>query len=72
MTVAALEPTAAKTATRGERIAGDLLAWYDEHARAMPWRVAPAQAKVGRRADPYHIWLCEVMAQQTQVGTVVD
>ncbi len=44
-----------------------LLDWYDRHARALPWRVAP-----GRRGapDPYHVWLSEVMLQQTAVATV--
>lgn len=31
----------------------------------MPWRAAP-----GRRADPYHVWLSEIMLQQTTVATV--
>ncbi|MGE0421124.1 MAG: A/G-specific adenine glycosylase [Reyranellaceae bacterium] len=42
-----------------------LLAWYDRHRRVLPWR-APA----GRRADPYHVWLSEIMLQQTTVQTV--
>jgi A/G-specific adenine glycosylase len=42
-----------------------LLAWYDRHGRDLPWR-----AKGGRRADPYHVWLSEVMLQQTTVVTV--
>lgn len=45
-----------------------LLAWYDAHRRALPWR-APAE---GRRAlDPYHVWVAEVMLVQTQVDTVI-
>lgn len=63
--------TAAKSAANASA-ARDLLAWYDEHARTMPWRIGPHETKAGRRPDPYHIWLCEVMAQQTQLGTVVD
>ena len=43
----------------------DLLAWYDRHARRLPWRAAP-----GVRPDPYHVWLSEVMLQQTTVVTV--
>ncbi|MBL8710973.1 MAG: A/G-specific adenine glycosylase, partial [Rhodospirillaceae bacterium] len=42
-----------------------LLAWYDRHRRVLPWR-APA----GTRADPYHVWLSEIMLQQTTVVTV--
>jgi A/G-specific adenine glycosylase len=43
--------------------AGQLLAWYDIHRRDLPWR-----AKSGRRADPYHVWLSEIMLQQTRVA----
>ena len=42
-----------------------LLEWYDRHARDLPWR-----AKGGQRPDPYHVWLSEVMLQQTTVATV--
>jgi A/G-specific adenine glycosylase len=47
-----------------------LLDWYDRHARHLPWRVLPAERAAGRQADPYHIWLSEVMLQQTTVATV--
>ena len=47
-----------------------LLAWYDRHARAMPWRVAPRARRRGVRAEPYHVWLSEIMLQQTTVATV--
>lgn len=50
--------------------ADDLLAWYDRHARTLPWRVAPSAGKAGELPDPYHVWLSEVMLQQTQVATV--
>lgn len=40
-----------------------LLEWYDRHARDLPWR---------RTRDPYHVWVSEVMLQQTQVATVVS
>ena len=42
-----------------------LLAWYDEHARVLPWRARPGEAP-----DPYRVWLSEVMLQQTTVATV--
>ena len=42
-----------------------LLAWYDLHRRVLPWR-APA----GKRADPYKVWLSEIMLQQTTVQAV--
>jgi A/G-specific adenine glycosylase len=44
-----------------------LLAWYDANARDLPWRVRPAARAAGRRADPYRVWLSEVMLQQTTV-----
>ncbi len=47
-----------------------LLAWYDRHARALPWRVPPKQGKTGTRPDPYRVWLSEVMLQQTTVAAV--
>ncbi|GGA17759.1 A/G-specific adenine glycosylase [Amylibacter cionae] len=52
--------------------AADLLDWYDIHAREMPWRVGPAARQDGVRPDPYHIWLSEVMLQQTTVAAVKD
>ncbi len=42
-----------------------LLAWYDRHRRLLPWRALP-----GERADPYRVWLSEVMLQQTTVKAV--
>jgi len=47
------------------QIAAALLAWYDRHRRVLPWR-APA----GERADPYRVWLSEIMLQQTTVAAV--
>ena len=44
-----------------------LLDWYDAHARDLPWRVGPQAHAAGRRADPYRVWLSEVMLQQTTV-----
>jgi A/G-specific adenine glycosylase len=34
-----------------------VLAWYDRHARDLPWRIAPADRARGIRPDPYRIWL---------------
>jgi A/G-specific adenine glycosylase len=42
-----------------------LLDWYDRHRRLLPWRPPP-----GQRADPYRVWLSEIMLQQTGVKTV--
>ena len=39
-----------------------LLAWFDAHARDLPWR---------RTDDAYAVWVSEVMLQQTRVDTVV-
>ncbi len=47
-----------------------ILDWYDRHARRLPWRVPPARSRKGERADPYHVWLSEVMLQQTTVAAV--
>jgi A/G-specific adenine glycosylase len=49
-----------------------LLDWYDRHARSMPWRIPPADRKTGVLPDPYHVWLSEVMLQQTTVAAVRD
>lgn len=39
-----------------------MLSWYDENRRLLPWREDPT---------PYHVWLSEIMLQQTQVQTVI-
>jgi len=40
-----------------------LLAWYDEHARELPWR---------KSRDPYRVWVSEIMLQQTRVAAVIE
>ena len=40
-----------------------LLNWYAEHKRKLPWRMNPS---------PYHVWLSEIMLQQTRVEAVKD
>lgn len=55
---------------RDPSLSDALLAWYDLHARAMPWRVMPADKQAGVRPDPYRVWLSEVMLQQTTVAAV--
>jgi A/G-specific adenine glycosylase len=58
-------------ATAGETlIAPRLLAWYDRHARRLPWRVSPRDRARGVAPDPYRVWLSEVMLQQTTVAAV--
>lgn len=44
------------------RLRQRLLAWFDVHARSMPWRSDP---------QPYKVWVSEIMLQQTQVATVM-
>ena len=51
-------------------IADTLLAWYDRHARRLPWRIGPAARAAGVAPDPYRVWLSEVMLQQTTVAAV--
>ena len=55
-----------------ESLSGQLLTWYDAHARVMPWRVSPQDRAAGVRPDPYRVWLSEVMLQQTTVAAVKD
>lgn len=43
-------------------IAPLLLAWWDAGHESLPWR---------ETKDPYHIWVSEIMLQQTQVATVI-
>jgi A/G-specific adenine glycosylase len=43
----------------------NLLEWYGRNARRLPWRVPPGAEETGGQADPYRVWLSEVMLQQT-------
>lgn len=54
-----------ETRPESAAVAPRLLAWYDRHRRDLPWRAAP-----GARPDPYHVWLSEIMLQQTTVAAV--
>ncbi len=40
-----------------------ILHWYQEHKRELPWR---------KDIDPYHIWISEIMLQQTRIEAVID
>ena len=55
----------ASPVSTGARAAGAVLAWYDRHRRDLPWRAGP-----GETADPYKVWLSEIMLQQTTVAAV--
>jgi A/G-specific adenine glycosylase len=39
-----------------------LLAWFDHHRRALPWRAS---------RDPYRVWIAEIMLQQTRIAAVI-
>ena len=54
------------------KLADSLLAWYDTNARELPWRTSPSDRAKGLRPDPYHVWLSEIMLQQTTVIVVRD
>ena len=51
-----------QAAIREQSLRKQLLAWYDEHARDLPWRESH---------DPYRVWLSEIMLQQTRVAAVI-
>ena len=50
-----------------DRLRRSLLDWYDREGRSLPWRIRPEDRAAGREADPYAIWLSEIMLQQTTV-----
>lgn len=50
-----------------DEITHRLLVWYEENARALPWRYDHQE-----KGNSYHTWLSEIMLQQTTVITVID
>ena len=56
-------------AVTDDRVSARLLAWYDLHARALPWRVPP---RSDAQPDAYRVWLSEVMSQQTTLPIVAS
>ncbi|MBE5905856.1 MAG: A/G-specific adenine glycosylase, partial [Lachnospiraceae bacterium] len=46
-----------------QRIVEPLLCWFDENKRTLPWR---------KDRNPYHIWVSEIMLQQTRVQAVME
>jgi A/G-specific adenine glycosylase len=50
-----------------QRFRQDLLVWYDASGRKLPWRIRPEDRQAGIVADPYKVWLSEIMCQQTTV-----
>ena len=49
----------------------ELLDWYNNNARILPWRVPPLKGKEVLLPDPYLVWISEIMLQQTVVATVI-
>lgn len=46
-----------------QRLVASLLDWFSTHARTLPWR---------ENATPYHVWLSEILLQQTRIAAVLD
>ena len=59
--------TSQETSLNIARLRSELLGWYDEAGRTLPWRIRPEDRESGAEADPYKIWLSEIMCQQTSV-----
>ncbi len=59
-------PPDTQSETDTTSIVSDLLEWYDAEQRDLPWRAKPGQMPI-----PYHVWLSEIMLQQTVVKTVI-
>jgi A/G-specific adenine glycosylase len=56
--------------SRSQATAELLLDWYDRHHRDLPWRIPPGRRSPQAGADPYRVWLSEIMLQQTTVQAV--
>lgn len=52
---------------RFQKLAPRLLDWYGGSARDLAWRIGPAERAAGVKADPYRVWMAEIMLQQTTV-----
>ena len=48
-------------------LSDQLLDWYAQAARELPWRVGPEARSRGVKPEPYRVWLAEIMLQQTTV-----
>tara|TARA_R110002033_G_scaffold26757_9_gene61096 strand:- start:10935 stop:12002 length:1068 start_codon:yes stop_codon:yes gene_type:complete len=51
---------------KARKISANIGAHYVDNARKLPWRTPPG----GKLPNPYHVWLSEIMLQQTTVGAV--
>ena len=56
-----------KTSQEITKLRRTLLAHYDQYGRSLPWRIRPHEREQGEVAEPYKIWLSEIMCQQTSV-----
>ena len=56
--------------SNNSKISELVLKWYDQHARNLPWRIPPEKSILGIKPNPYHIWLSEIMLQQTTIKAV--
>lgn len=65
MPAPSLSTSSSVSTPRHRAAAAAVLDWYDRHRRDLPWRARP-----GVQPDPYHVWLSEIMLQQTTVATV--
>lgn len=55
-----------------DRFSNVLLDWYDAQGRKLPWRHQERhQDQPDKKPDPYAVWLCEIMAQQTTIAAVI-
>lgn len=57
-----------KNSALAQKVQKALLHWYYHHKRDLPWR----PVTIGERPNPYHVWLSEIMLQQTTVATVTQ
>ncbi len=62
MTISAMNVEDKDAASTGRYFGTELLRWYEREKRDLPWR---------RSRNPYHIWVSEIMLQQTRVDTVI-
>lgn len=64
---ASIKSVKAKAGPEIKTMRAALLRWYDDSGRSLPWRVRPEDRAKGVAADPYAVWLSEIMLQQTTV-----
>ena len=60
-----------KITGEARNITAKISAHYVDNARKLPWRIPPQMSAKGILPNPYHVWLSEVMLQQTTVAAVI-